>query len=153
MKHPWLSPPRLSARTAGTIAFLAAAALLFILLAAAQGPPPVPAAEVNSLEGAAIYKQHCATCHGMDARGHGPMSMALKARTPDLTRIAQRNGGKFPSRRVRTTIEGASADASAHGNREMPVWGPIFHEIEWDRDLGNVRIENLTRYLESLQQK
>jgi hypothetical protein len=35
----------------------------------------------------------------------------------------------------------------------MPIWGPIFHEIEFDRDLGNVRLENVTKYLESIQRK
>jgi mono/diheme cytochrome c family protein len=154
MKTPQFSLRRAATwQLAGTISFSLLAALVVVLLAAAQEPPPVPRTELNSLEGATIFKQHCATCHGMDARGHGPMSMALKHGAPDLTRISQRNGGKFPAQRVRETIEGAGLSASAHGNREMPVWGPIFHEIEWDRDLGNVRIEAITKYLETLQQK
>ena len=41
----------------------------------------------------------------------------------------------------------------AHGSKEMPIWGPIFHEIEFDRDLGNVRLENITQYVESIQRK
>jgi len=40
----------------------------------------------------------------------------------------------------------------AHGSKTMPIWGPIFHEIEYDRDLGEVRLENVTRYLKSIQQ-
>ena len=35
----------------------------------------------------------------------------------------------------------------------MPIWGPIFHELEVDRDLGNMRVENVTKYLESIQRK
>jgi hypothetical protein len=35
----------------------------------------------------------------------------------------------------------------------MPVWGPIFHQIEEDQDFGNVRIANLVRYLSVIQQK
>jgi len=31
--------------------------------------------------------------------------------------------------------------------------GPIFHEIDFDRDLGNVRVENIAKYLESIQRK
>jgi mono/diheme cytochrome c family protein len=33
----------------------------------------------------------------------------------------------------------------------MPIWGPVFHQIEWDVDRGNVRLENLVKYLESIQ--
>jgi len=55
---------------------------------------------------------------------------------------------------VRTTILfGADDLIPAHGSKEMPIWGPIFHEIEFDQDLCNVRLENVTKYLESIQQK
>ena len=40
---------------------------------------------------------------------------------------------------------------ASHGSREMPIWGPIFHQIEADVDRGNVRLENLMKYLESIQ--
>ena len=39
----------------------------------------------------------------------------------------------------------------AHGTREMPVWGPIFHRIQEDRNYGEVRLQNLTDYLKSIQ--
>jgi hypothetical protein len=39
----------------------------------------------------------------------------------------------------------------AHGTREMPVWGPIFHQVQEDRDYGEVRLKNLTNYLKSVQ--
>ena len=41
----------------------------------------------------------------------------------------------------------------SHGSRDMPVWGPIFHQIENDQDFGNVRLQNLIKYLESIQEK
>jgi hypothetical protein len=40
---------------------------------------------------------------------------------------------------------------ASHGSREMPIWGPIFHQVESDVDRGNVRLENLVKYLESIQ--
>jgi mono/diheme cytochrome c family protein len=40
---------------------------------------------------------------------------------------------------------------ASHGSREMPVWGPIFHQVEEDVDRGNVRVENLVEYLQSIQ--
>jgi hypothetical protein len=82
------------------------------------------------------------------------VSKVLKREVPDLTKLSQRNGDAFPAIHVRTTIMfGADDLLSAHGSREMPIWGPIFHEIEFDQDLGNVRLENVTKYLESIQRK
>ncbi len=107
---------------------------------------------IYSLKGPDLFRHHCAPCHGEDGKGGGPAAAALKAKVTDLMTLAQRNKGKFPAERVRKVIVGDEAVAS-HGSREMPVWGPIFHQVEWDQDLGNVRVENLVRYLESIQQK
>jgi len=52
--------------------------------------------------------------------------------------------------RIRETILGEQV-VVAHGSREMPIWGPIFHQVEGDMDWGNVRLENLVKYLESIQ--
>ena len=109
---------------------------------------------LRPVEGASIFRNYCATCHGLDGRGDGPVSKALRAEVPDLTRLSQRNGGAFPAIHVRNTITFGTGDLlSAHGSKDMPMWGPIFHEIEFDRDLGHVRLENITRYLESIQRK
>ncbi|MFZ0135529.1 MAG: cytochrome c [Candidatus Sulfotelmatobacter sp.] len=103
------------------------------------------------IEGAKLFQHNCAECHGSDGRGHGPGALALKHTVPDLTLIAQRNGGKFPYERVREIIEGKQAARLAHGDQEMPVWGPIFHDIESDQDWGEVRLEAVTRQVESMQ--
>ena len=107
----------------------------------------------NPIEGAEIFRHYCASCHGVDGRGHGPASVALKHGAPDLTRIAQRNGGTFPFQRVKEIIEGKQSGPQAHGSREMPVWGPIFHDVESDMDFGEVRLDAVTRTIESMQQK
>jgi len=109
--------------------------------------------ERNTVEGAKIFRYHCAACHGADGRGHGPASVALKHPAPDLTLISQKSGGKFPYQRVRGIIEGKEPALLAHGNREMPIWGPIFHEIESDQDWGEVRLDAITQHMESIQQK
>ena len=108
---------------------------------------------INSLQGAELYKAYCAVCHGSDAKGNGPMSKSLRSAPSDLTRIAARNGGSFPLVRVRNVISGEEALGAGHGTREMPVWGPIFSQVGQDQDFGRVRIDNLARYLESLQTK
>jgi mono/diheme cytochrome c family protein len=111
-------------------------------------------APIRPVDGASIYRNYCAACHGPDARGNGPVSTALKKDVPDLTKLSQRNGGVFPAIHVRSTIMfGADELLPAHGSREMPIWGRTFHEIEFDQDLGNVRLENIVRYLESVQRK
>ena len=112
-----------------------------------------PTRLINSLQGAELYKADCAVCHGSDAKGNGPMSKSLRSAPSDLTRIAARNGGSFPLVRVRNVISGEEALGAGHGTREMPVWGPIFSQVGQDQDFGRVRIDNLARYLESLQTK
>jgi mono/diheme cytochrome c family protein len=104
-------------------------------------------------EGAKIYQYYCAACHGVDARGHGPASVALKHPVPDLTLIARRTGGKFPYQQVKEIIDGTRPGLIAHGNREMPVWGPIFHQVEADQDWGEIRLDAVTKYIESKQEK
>ncbi len=126
--------------------------VLCVVLTRAQtgktSPPPR-----NSVGGADIYYRYCASCHGADGRGHGPASATLKHNAPDLTQLQRANGGIFPAEYVRDVIEGNLSRVPAGGNREMPVWGPIFHELEWDQDLGNIRLDAITNYVASIQEK
>ncbi len=108
---------------------------------------------IESLDGAALYKAYCATCHGTDGKGMGPMTEWLKIKSPDLTRLSIREGGKFPLSRVQRIIAGEENITAGHGTREMPVWGPVFSQIAWDQDLGRVRVFNLAKYLEKIQEK
>lgn len=107
----------------------------------------------NTIEGAKIFRYHCAMCHGVDGRGHGPDAVVLKHPTPDLTLISQRGGGQFPYQRVKDTINGEKAGQLSQGDREMPVWGPLFHVVESDQDWGEVRLDAITKYVESIQKK
>jgi mono/diheme cytochrome c family protein len=105
---------------------------------------------IRSVEGPDLFRAYCAPCHGLDARGAGPAAPALKAKVPDLTLLARNNRGQFPAARVRQMIAGDKLVA-AHGSREMPIWGPIFHKVEADMDWGNVRLSSLVEYLQSIQ--
>ena len=106
---------------------------------------------IASIQGPALYKAYCSSCHGADAKGSGPMAKALKVPPADLTRISARSGGKFPLSRVSRIIAGEEQPLNGHGSSDMPVWGPIFSKVEADQDLGRVRIDNLARYLSQLQ--
>jgi mono/diheme cytochrome c family protein len=134
-------------------------AFMCLALASLHGTPQTPPKTKEQLErliysvkGADLSAAHCAACHGSDAKGNGPMASVLKAKAPDLTVLSKNNGGEFPSARVRKAITGDDILVS-HGSREMPVWGPIFHQVESDQDFGNVRLQNLMKYLASIQQK
>ncbi|MGB9243784.1 MAG: c-type cytochrome [Candidatus Acidiferrales bacterium] len=105
---------------------------------------------IRSVEGPDLFRAYCASCHGKDGKGDGPVAPTLKATVPDLTIITVSNDGNFPVARMKRIIMGEGMIAS-HGSREMPVWGPIFHQIEEDVDRGNVRVENLVIYLQSIQ--
>jgi mono/diheme cytochrome c family protein len=105
---------------------------------------------IHSVAGPDLFRAYCASCHGSDAKGHGPAADALKVKVPDLTALSRNHKGQFPEALVRKTILG-DEPLAAHGSRAMPVWGPIFHQVEEDVDRGNVRLENLVRYLDSIQ--
>ena len=136
------------------VPMLVLASLVAVVVSASAQIRNQPQPPIRPVEGASIFRNYCAACHGLDGRGNGPLSKTLRREVHDLTRLSQRNGGAFPAVHVRTTIMfGADDLIPAHGSKEMPIWGPIFHEIEFDRDLGNVRLENVTKYLESIQRK
>ena len=124
-----------------------------LLLPLAAQQPQHAAKEPNSLQGPVLYKAYCASCHGTNATGNGPMAESLKVAPADLTRIAARNGGVFPRARISRVISGEEIPAKGHGTSDMPVWGPIFSHVEADQDLGRVRIDNLARYLDQLQKR
>ena len=108
---------------------------------------------IFSVRGPDLFRAHCAACHGPEGKGNGPVGAALKTKPADLTLLAKNNGGKFPTQRIQKFISGDDPSLSSHGTREMPVWGPIFHQVEEDQDFGNVRLQNLIKYLETIQQK
>jgi hypothetical protein len=106
---------------------------------------------IHSMDGKELYKEYCASCHGLDGKGIGPMTEWLKIKAPDLTRLSMREGGKFPFTRVQKVIVGEQNITSGHGTREMPIWGPIFSEVARDQDLGRMRVYNLAEFLEKMQ--
>lgn len=73
-------------------------------------------------EGKTEFLSSCASCHGTDGKGKGPVSAELKGTPPDLTVLAKKNNGVFPVAAVYEIIDGRKS-VSAHGTGEMPVWG------------------------------
>jgi mono/diheme cytochrome c family protein len=102
-------------------------------------------------QGSVLFKSYCASCHGTDGRGGGPVAKSMKGPIPDLTLITVHNKGTFPAAHLGKMISGDDVMPGAHGNREMPVWGPVFSRVGSDRDLGRTRIDNLVQYLREIQ--
>ncbi|WP_162918341.1 c-type cytochrome [Taklimakanibacter deserti] len=109
------------------------------------------------------FQFHCAACHGANGKGDGPVARVLKIEPPDLTRIAERNGGVFPEAVIFGTISGLDMPAS-HGTREMPVWGDLFIGETLDQSVSiedaqeataevTDRIRRLVKYIETIQVK
>lgn len=126
---------------------------LAAILAVGSG---LPALAQDADTGAALYRQYCATCHGIAATGQGPMAGALVVRPTDLTALRAGNGGVFPTERVVRRIDGRDPLVS-HGS-PMPVYGFFFE----GRDkaikapsgqpiLTSEPIVDLLAYLQSLQ--
>ena len=116
-----------------------------------NAPQPESIHLIESVQGQALFVAYCAVCHGKDGKGDGPLAKAFRSATPDLTRVAARSGGQFPSARVQRVISGEEPFPGGHGTRDMPVWGPIFSQVAWDQDLGRIRIYNLAKYIEEMQ--
>jgi len=107
----------------------------------------------SAASGSEMYMSYCASCHGRDGKGDGPAAPALKSAPPDLTTLAKRNWGKYPAERVASIMRGKET-LVAHGDQEMPVWGPVFHAMgEGHEGTVDLRVSNLNKYLESLQAK
>jgi mono/diheme cytochrome c family protein len=113
----------------------------------------VPITNVPSNSGKEMFKSYCAVCHGSDAKGSGPAASALKTAPSDLTLLAQKNGGKYPSAHVASVLRGQALMPS-HGSEDMPIWGPLFSSISQGHDSQvQQRTANLVAYIESLQAK
>ena len=106
--------------------------------------------------GRTLYLRYCASCHGRNGRGDGPVAAALGEKPTDLTRIAAKHGGEFPFSAVVDAIDG-TLTVRAHGVSEMPVWGDVFQgdpasPLE-QQILASGKILAITRYVRDLQEK
>ena len=130
-----------------------AVALLGVLLCAGS----VRAADVTAADaGKMYYRQYCATCHGPNGKGDGPLAASLKSKSTDLTQLAKKNGGKFPYMDVLDYIDGEKPVAS-HGSKEMPAWGETFQSDSagdpMQQAMVRGRLMLLTDYIRSIQEK
>ncbi len=108
-------------------------------------------------EGATLYMEYCATCHGIDMDGHGPMAGVMIIKPANLMALSQENGGAFPLVRVIKRIDGRDPLVS-HGS-PMPVYGHFFEgmDVVLKTDAGqpimtSKPVSDLVAYLRTVQQ-
>ena len=112
-----------------------------------------PTTRSSPISGKQMYAGYCASCHGVNGRGDGPAAVALKSRPTDLTLLSKNNGGKFPSLHVTAVLQ-HGVTISAHGSSDMPVWGPLLGKMDKaSPQTSQLRISNLSSYLETIQAK
>jgi hypothetical protein len=110
---------------------------------------PENALEVGEISGADEYYRLCSSCHGAEGHGDGPVASSLKTPPPDLTVLAKNNDGHFPFIRVLDVIDGRGS-TTAHGPREMPVWGESL-TLDYDQFVARTIELELLLYLDSIQ--
>jgi len=106
----------------------------------------------RAIAGHASFMTYCAVCHGVAARGDGPLADQLLVRPPDLTLFAKRNGGRFDEDTIRRIIDGRKP-VKGHGGPDMPVWGDAFKKASDGYSDAAVRekVLGIVEYLRSIQ--
>lgn len=117
----------------------------------AQSNAPTTLNQTAATSGKQMYLSYCASCHGVDGRGHGPVASSLKMLPADLTLLSRKNNGKFPDAHIDAILQ-YGPPIPSHGTAEMPVWGPILGKLDKaNPEVKQIRISNLTQYLKSIQ--
>ena len=102
------------------------------------------------------FLRYCASCHGAEGRGDGPLAASLTKPPSDLTQLAKKSGGRFDERALLEVIDGRR-QLAAHGTRDMPVWGATFEEegkgTPYPAYQSLVRSRFLVDYLATIQEK
>lgn len=134
---------------------VAALGILGLVAIAALGQTTIKKVPVtvrtSPADAKASYNEYCAVCHGPSGKGDGPAAVALKKAPTDLTQLTKKNGGKYPDAKVSHYIAGEEVVA-AHGSRDMPIWGTVFHSIDaQDKTVDGLRVYNLVEYIKTLQ--
>ncbi len=121
------------------------------LLALAACIAPAP----KTPTGAEDFAEYCSACHGPSALGNGEVASTLSRRPPNLTLLAQRNNGTFPTTRVMAKIWGY---AGHKGATIMPNFGPLLDSETVPYDGGDgvmtptpIRLVQIAEFLQSIQ--
>ena len=122
----------------------------------------VRAADLPIMLGQQEYRTSCASCHGEEGKGDGPVADQLTVKPANLQMISKNNNGMFPSAELYKVIDGRQV-VKAHGTSEMPIWGAVYSasmQIRGGKEYPttpqiesaiNGKILSLIYYLQSIQ--
>jgi mono/diheme cytochrome c family protein len=123
-----------------------------VALAVAQ---PALSADDDVAEGHRYFVRYCASCHGTDGLGDGPVARSLATPPANLRKLGDKYGMPLPAHRIAELIDGRDT-ARAHGSHEMPVWGEKLYELghgeKGETGIGDV-IAKIIAYLNTIQDR
>ena len=140
---------------------MARLACVFCVVAALAAPVPAatPAqqtseAVLSATDGGSLFRTYCASCHGKEGKGDGPLAQHLRFQPPDVTTISKRNRGKFDAELVHRIIDGREP-VKGHGGTDMPVWGDAFRRSGegFSEQEVKARIGAIVEHLRAIQVK
>jgi len=119
-----------------------------------QAKPAAPPADpgLAGVAGSYAFRTYCASCHGTDGKGEGPLAESLRFHPPDLSLISKRNGGEYPEDKIHRIVDGRKP-LPGHGGPDMPIWGDAFRNADTGYDDAKVKekIRSVVAYLRTLQ--
>ena len=139
-------------------ALLLSTATLAVAQEAKKTIKKVPIQHTSAASGEEMYLSYCAACHGTSGKGDGPAASEFKTPPTNLTIICPKSQcGQFPNGYIAQVIKTGPQDAKGHGSKDMPVWGPLFGSLNSTSSTKSadvqLRINNLSKYIESIQVK
>jgi mono/diheme cytochrome c family protein len=130
-----------------------AASILSIAIVSASRP--ALSANDDVAEGHRYFIQYCASCHGQDGLGDGPVAKSLLRQPANLRTLGDKYGMPLPAHRIAELIDGRDT-IRAHGTRDMPVWGERLYEVgqgqKGETGIGDV-IAKIIAYLGTIQDR
>ena len=116
---------------------------------------PVLSANDEVAEGHRYFIQYCASCHGQDGLGDGPVAKSLSRQPANLRKLGDKYGMPLPAHRIAELID-VRDTVRAHGTRDVPVWGERLYEVgqgeKGETGIGDV-IAKIIAYLNTIQDR
>ncbi len=136
-------------------AFMMTKVSILSLVAVVFVSQPALSANDEVAEGHRYFIQYCASCHGQDGLGDGPVAKSLSRPPANLRMLGDKYGMPLPAHRIAELIDGRDS-ARAHGSHAMPVWGEKLYEMgqgeRGEYGIGEV-IGKIIAYLDTIQDR
>jgi mono/diheme cytochrome c family protein len=133
------------------VSVLACLGMAVLAIAAPGGTAPPKLDKAAAAKGRTTFVRYCVSCHGMEAKGDGPLAKDLRVPVPDLTQLTE--GGVYPYDRVVLSVA-KGGTVKGHGTDDMPAWGPAFSRTQGtETTTVDQAIHHVAHYIWSIQKK